>query len=708
MFQTNRVRLQALTVLILMLGLQACGEDVSPTSVEQATIEPAIVGEATVESEPTATQLDLTETSIEDPTHVASEVDAVLTQVIYDQEHTANGLLLDSGGDVDTEEVVTAGDPPGGAFLTGNGRVLHAQDGNQVEDYYMQFFVDDGFIYRGSPTTRVHIEVEYLDKGTDTFSIQYDATSGGHAGDGRFKDTGVVVKTDTREFKTAVFPLCDAYFGNRDNGADFRIADSGDGAEVIRRVTVKLAAPTSEPVTIHVDACGANPFDDQPDSDAIQTCIDQTCGGDTVLFSSPGGSPDYQGYVIDKTVFLVRTSTKSGLTFSSTDPDDHALLKASPDLLGFVVRLFARSGIRDAGNIDDIIFSHLDLDGNRAERKCYGSDGVGNGNDDNYGSWLPECDIYDDAWCSPGTLGMGGHLDDTDPEQDYLANPQRWSTGLVVRDVVLANTECGTALGFQSAAGLIDSVVIDTAGDHVHGPGCQPTDPDEPLYAWSDGITFTGPANVITNNLIMDASDIGIVTFGGRDTIISNNTILARPGNNGMFAGIAVHPYVYGLLSGFQVVGNQVTNEADSTCGGIHVGIDIGAHMWGAGCTSYPSPGAVGHSGECSSLSAPPGWTLCEQGQTCRVWGHIPEGTTFTLADNMVTGAQVNYLIEGLEILGELILYDNISENPRMTDWADDQNCTWDGIINSWGTMDFVAHDPTIEGWIDQRIYCER
>ncbi len=682
MFQNKRVRLLVLAALILLLASSACDGDVLPTLVE-------------------------TEAPVEEPTQTPTEVGEVLTQVLYDHDHTDNGLLLEAGGDVDTE-VVSAGSPPEQALRTGNGTVLSAADGNSIEDYYMQFNVDDAFIYRSSPTSRVQIEIEYLDAGTDTFSIQYDGISGGPEGDGRFKDTGVVVKTDSGEFKTAVFPLCDAYFANRTNGGDFRIADSADGSEIIRRVVVTLVTLASGPVTIHVDSCGANPFDNQPDSDAIQACIDQACSGDTVLFTSGVNSPDYQGYVIDKTIFLVRTSAKSDLTFSSTDPGNHALLKASPDLLGFVVRLFARSGIGDAGDIDNITISHLDLDGNRAERKCYGADEIGNGIDDNWGSWLPECDVNDDPWCSPGTLAMDGRLDDTDPEQDYLANPERWSTGLVVRDVTSANTECGTALAFLGAAGVIDSVIIDTAGDHVHVPGCEPTDPDEALTAWSDGITFVGPANLITNNLIMDPSDIGIVTFGGRDTIISNNTIMARPGNNGMFAGIAVHPYGYGLLSGFQVVGNQVINEADTACGGIHAGIDIGAHMWGAGCTNNPSPASVGNPNTCTSLSQPPGWTLCVPGQPCRVWGHIPEGATFTLADNTVTGAQVNFLVEGLDVLGELVVSGNVSNSPQLTDWEGDQNCTWDGITDSWGAIDFVAHDPTIEGWTDQRIYCER
>ena len=98
---------------------------------------------------------------------------------------------------------------------------------------------------------------------------------------------------------------------------------------------------------------------------------------------------------------------------------------------------------------------------------------------------------------------------------------------------------------------------------------------------------------------------------------------------------------------------------------------------------------------------------FCVPGHPCRVWGYIPEGATFTLADNVVSGAQVNFLIEGLDVPGALVVYGNVSNSPQLTDWSGDQNCIWDGIVDSWGAIDFVAHDPTIEGWTDQRIYCE-
>jgi hypothetical protein len=162
--------------------------------------------------------------------------------VVLRRENVEQGLFLDWEGDVDTE-VVSVGSPPVEGRRTGNGRALPSPDGNQIEDYYLQVRVDDDAMYAASPTTNVRIEVEYFDEGTDTFCVEYDALSGGPYGDGRFKATAQVTKTDSGLFRTAAFVMDDAYFANRDNGADLRVSDNGDGAETIRRITVTLLSP---------------------------------------------------------------------------------------------------------------------------------------------------------------------------------------------------------------------------------------------------------------------------------------------------------------------------------------------------------------------------------------------------------------------------------------------------------------------------------
>jgi len=624
--------------------------------------------------------------------------------IVLRQNNIEHGISLDYGGDVDTQ-VVSFGVSATQARRTGNGQVLPSLDGNQDADWYMQFRVDDSALFAGAPTTRLRIEVEYFDQGTDAFVIEYDAVSGGPYGTGEFKSTFDVVKTNTGTFRTAAFTLCDAYFANRDNGADFRIDDRGDGAETISRVTVIPQSPG--PAVLNVDACGASPWDNIPDSDAIQSCVDAACPGDTVTFTSGTGSAGYHGYMIDKTIFLVATASKRDLTFTSTSPTNHALLKATADLKGFVVRLWARSRVFDSGDIDDITISHLDLDGNRSARVCAGPDGVDDGVGDNWGSWLPECSDGGDPWCSPGSLGMDGGMDWSN--QDYTAHLGAWSTGLLVDDLRISNTECGTALSMGAAASTIRNTTIDTAGDHVHVQGCVPTDNDEGLGDWSDGITFTGPGHTITGNTIINPSDVGIVFFGGRNTVISNNTVQVTSGNYGAFVGIAIHPWIFGDVSGVQVTGNQVSNAGNSTCGGIHAGINIGTHMWSGGCVGSAHGLAVGNPGSCSAEPTPPLGALCTEGALCQEWAHVAAGETFTFTNNHVAGAQINYLIEGLDMMGTLVESGNTSGAPRMTDWEAAKNgCSYGGYTDYWGAIDRVAHHPSLAGWTDKRIHCER
>ena len=597
---------------------------------------------------------------------------------------TGQGLSLTSGGDTDTQ-AVTAGAAP--ARQTGNGQPLSAEDGNSTPDSYMQFNVDDQALFAGQPTPSVRLDVEYYDQGTDAFTVQYDAAAGGPNGDGTFAGARPVYKTDSRTFKTVSFVIKDARFANRDNGADFRIDDLGDGAEIIRTVTLTLLPV---PHVVNVDSCGANPFDDQPDSTAITACIYKLKPGDTLTFTSGGKAFGYHGYQIDQTIFLEAFTQKAYLTFTSTDPSDPALLIATPGLKGFVMGLEARSTLSGSdGGIQYLTISHLHLDGNRAARACTGPDGQPDGKGDNWGSVLPtECTQPGDPWCDPGTLELTGNQ----------------VNNIVADGLDLTNTECGTAFGMGGGSMVIMNTTVETAGDHVHAAGCASTDSDQDgVGDWSDGITFAGPDNLILGNTVVDPSDVGIVFFGGRSTVIRNNTIRVTPGNHGAFAGIAVHPWQFGDVAFGQVAGNTVVSAGDTRCGGIHAGINLGPQMWGGGC-SFNNSAAVG-TAPCTLEPVQPKGALCPANAMCQKWAYVPAGTSYLLADNTVTGAQINFLVDGVDLLGELVQSGNKSFTPRWSDWgASRTGC--DGI--TWGPNDFVAHDPTLPGWTDIRIHCER
>jgi hypothetical protein len=87
------------------------------------------------------------------------------------------------------------------------------------------------------------------------------------------------------------------------------------------------------------------------------------------------------------------------------------------------------------------------------------------------------------------------------------------------------------------------------------------------------------------------------------------------------------------------------------------------------------------------------------------LWAYVPAGSTFTLKDNSVTGAQINYLIEGLADLGQFIDQDNVSNSPQRSDWAA-ARAGCNGV--TWGAFDKVAHDPSLPGYTDLLIHCER
>jgi hypothetical protein len=233
--------------IIILLALQGCSGDGTTSAEGEESSDPQGMEQVSPTSTPTdvlptATPTDAPPTAT--PTVVSSEWGNSVTWLASDA-FADTGLELQTGGDIDTEAVLV-GVPQQQAHRTGNGEALSSDDGNGVEDYYMQFDIVDAFLHGGSPTKSVHIEVEYLDEGNDTFYIEYDGENDqGPFGDGRFTGVGLIEKTDSGEFKVAVFLVDDGFFANRNNDGDFRITDGSDGAEFIRRVTVKRIMPDS-------------------------------------------------------------------------------------------------------------------------------------------------------------------------------------------------------------------------------------------------------------------------------------------------------------------------------------------------------------------------------------------------------------------------------------------------------------------------------
>lgn len=131
------------------------------------------------------------------------------------------------------------------------GRYARRTDGANGNPY-MAFGVDDGYILGGRNT--VSVTVTYLDAGTDTWQLQYDAVDDPYA-------IGLTVrKENTGQWRQASVVLSDAHFGNRQEGGpnhpgmDFRLWDAEDGNDTFHLVDVaRIGGGEALTVTLQPD-----------------------------------------------------------------------------------------------------------------------------------------------------------------------------------------------------------------------------------------------------------------------------------------------------------------------------------------------------------------------------------------------------------------------------------------------------------------------
>jgi hypothetical protein len=105
---------------------------------------------------------------------------------------------------------------------------------NPQSDFYIYFNVNDGFAVRAS-RPNVFVTIDYYDGDQGALLLQYDCTDGNTS-----KVGGQMVMTGTNTWQRSRFHLTDAWFGNRLNGADFRIAGAS-GEFYIDTVQLELA-----------------------------------------------------------------------------------------------------------------------------------------------------------------------------------------------------------------------------------------------------------------------------------------------------------------------------------------------------------------------------------------------------------------------------------------------------------------------------------
>jgi hypothetical protein len=108
--------------------------------------------------------------------------------------------------------------------------------------YYIYLDVNNDFI--NATPTEVWVTVEYYDRGTDQWWLDYDSTSE------PYSSTPPVMLQNTRQWRRHTFHLQDAFFGGRQhNGADLRLSDDfwEDGkTNYFGRIWISKLAPNNQ------------------------------------------------------------------------------------------------------------------------------------------------------------------------------------------------------------------------------------------------------------------------------------------------------------------------------------------------------------------------------------------------------------------------------------------------------------------------------
>ena len=183
-----------------------------------------------------------------------------------------------------------------------------------------------------------------------------------------------------------------------------------------------------------------------------------------------------------------------------------------------------------------------------------------------------------------------------------------------------------------------------------------------------------------------------------------NERVLATGGR----PAIGLHGQFYGDVSGSEIAHVTVTSAASTTCGGFHAGIDIGPFMWGGGCWGV-NYSQVGTPGPCAPSTTPPPdpkGKICGESASCTQWIWAADGAPLSIHDNSVTGAHVDYVVGGMS--GSLVFTSNVAGTPAWTDWhAARYGCPAAGGL-TWGPTERAAFAPSLPGWTDLPILCER
>jgi hypothetical protein len=268
---------------------------------------------------------------------------------------------------------------------------------------------------------------------------------------------------------------------------------------------------------------------------ALQSCIDQA--GTGAVIQVPAGT-----YVLDRQVTIGKPLqlTTSGPprrgAVCRQSENSCAAFVAAPDFSmdNGLFRIEATSGVT---------LSHVVIDGNRDQRLA---------------------SVAADA-CRAGRNRAGFNASTLD------------CAGCALYDVVSQHALCGTAFEWTGSGASIRESTFRDNGD-VSSP-----------RMWADGLTaLYAPASIITDNLLLDNSDVGLIVGHGARSFIARNAIVQR--RQHVFAGLMLDNFNSADLPRRGDFRDAVVTANSIECGRYlcGFGIQLGPHPW------YASPNIIG------------------------------------------------------------------------------------------------------------------
>jgi hypothetical protein len=181
------------------------------------------------------------------------EVVDMVTLLALVRQHELHHAGLPLPGDWPADEVsyapgavdrglwpVVVNDGPFTLTETAGVQAMHTAAGRRGR--YLYFELDDRFLR--NRRTAVDIRVEFLDRGSGSFVLEYDADDAEAPHAGAYKPAAGVTLTDSGAWRSWTWLVPDARFGgNQNNGSDLRLAVAPETELLVRRVVVRRQRP---------------------------------------------------------------------------------------------------------------------------------------------------------------------------------------------------------------------------------------------------------------------------------------------------------------------------------------------------------------------------------------------------------------------------------------------------------------------------------